>query len=146
MYFYQVSLIHGRLEIFQWRFQWGARDATFWVEILSFSCNFQQKSYQTQVGASLYEILVPPLDCESQWNLLTCNDLVCVVFLQPAVYRSRGINERGCSILFLIWVEEHLDLVGAVALGFSIPQVRASVVLIFKTTLSFKLVTQTSRL
>ena len=27
-------------------------------------------------------------------------------------------------MLFLIWVEEHLDLVGAVALGFSIPQVR----------------------
>ncbi|KAI0237774.1 Tetraspanin-15 [Lamellibrachia satsuma] len=36
------------------------------------------------------------------------------------ILRRRKINTRGCSWFFKMWVENHLDMVGATALGFAI--------------------------
>jgi len=52
-----------------------------------------------------------------------CGNTVRFNSTRVADLRRRGINTPGCMWSFLVWVEGHLDAVGATTLGLAIPQI-----------------------
>ncbi|KAK2177116.1 hypothetical protein NP493_618g00044 [Ridgeia piscesae] len=69
---------------------------------------------------------VPPSCCSDEEPTATCGHGVRTGLsgkLLPEklrILRRKKINTRGCSRFFMSWVENHLDMVGATALGFAI--------------------------
>ncbi|BFZ17578.1 hypothetical protein BsWGS_20618 [Bradybaena similaris] len=96
-----------------------------WLQTEYQCCGFNNyqdysKENEQQFKGNAEKPIVPESCCKQKGVVMT---RVCGYEVNGNITLSDDVNVEGCTYALINWLMEHLDLVGAIALGFAIPQI-----------------------
>ena len=88
-----------------------------WMEFIF--ANSYCKTYYYALG-----LLVVYTNLHAHMKKIGCVPIVMIMMLWNIFMQNENyVNIHGCMESFIYWLAEHLDMTGAISLGFAIPQV-----------------------